>query len=75
VNAAAPVFVATKRHDRYFESKEELEAFYEEKAKKTALGTMASAEGIGGILGSELARDMTGIEIVVDCGTSLSWEY
>jgi 3-oxoacyl-[acyl-carrier protein] reductase len=76
VNAVAPGFVATKMHDGYFESKEELEAFYVEKAKKTALGRMASAEGVAktvAFLGSELARDMTGVEIVVDCGASLSW--
>jgi enoyl-[acyl-carrier-protein] reductase (NADH) len=61
-------------HDRYFDSADELRSFYIEKAREAPLGRIASVGGVANaalFLCSDLAADVTGTEVVVDCGASL----
>jgi NAD(P)-dependent dehydrogenase (short-subunit alcohol dehydrogenase family) len=74
VNAVAPGLVATKMHSHYFESDDELRQFFVKKAEQNPLGRLASVQGVANavaFLCSDLARDITGTQMVVDCGATL----
>ena len=74
VNTVAPGLIATKFHDAYFDSKEEVEEFLKNHEEDTALGRNASIKGVGNtieFLFSPLANDITGTQIVIDCGETL----
>jgi NAD(P)-dependent dehydrogenase (short-subunit alcohol dehydrogenase family) len=58
-------------HDRYFETADKLQSFYAEKAAGIPLGRIATVAGAVAFLCSDLAADITGTEVVVDCGESL----
>ena len=75
VNNVSPGMVETKFHDAYFESKEEEREFFEGLANNTPLGRLATVRGVSNsvlFLASDLSCDITGTEIVIDCGASLS---
>lgn len=74
VNSIAPGLIATKFHDNYFESKEELTAFFQEHVKTTVLGRLVSIDGVANtieFLFSDLSKDVTGTQFVIDCGETL----
>lgn len=75
VNSIAPGIVETKMHNQYFENKEEIEDFFEKCKKEHPLGRIATCEGIANaamFLCSDLACDITGSEMVIDCGETLT---
>lgn len=74
INAVAPGLIATKFHNEYFGSKEELQDFYVEHVKTTVLGHLVSVDGVANaieFLLSDYSKGVTGTEMVVDCGETL----
>lgn len=75
VNSIAPGLVNTKFHDQYFDTQEELQDFMEEQISEHPLNHLPSLECIANsakFLCSELAADITGTELIIDCGFSLT---
>lgn len=74
VNTVAPGLVGTKFHKPYFEKEEEMEEFFEGNVTGHALKRIATVDGVANavaFLCSDLSLDITGTEMVVDCGGSL----
>lgn len=75
VNSIAPGLVATKLHNQYFESEEELQEFFDKCKNEHPLGRIATVDGIANaalFLCSDLSNDITGTETVIDCGETLA---
>ncbi|OHT10713.1 oxidoreductase, short chain dehydrogenase/reductase family protein [Tritrichomonas foetus] len=75
VNTVAPGLVETKFHNQYFESKEDFNAFFEKAKNEHPLGRIATSNGVANsvmFLCSDLSSEITGTELVIDCGESLS---
>jgi len=76
VNAIAPGYVPTKFHEPYFNSEDELNEFFSECKDSTILGRLASCEGVANVacfLAGRESRDITGTQVVVDCGESIKY--
>ena len=75
VNTVAPGLVATKLHNPYFENQEELDTFFQKSSEEHPLGRIASIECVANsvmFLCSNLSSDITGTEMVIDCGETLA---
>ena len=73
VNTVAPGLVDTKMHQAYF-SDGELKEYIEQEMAAHPLGRIATVDGVANavaFLCSERASDITGTEMVIDCGASL----
>jgi NAD(P)-dependent dehydrogenase (short-subunit alcohol dehydrogenase family) len=76
VNSVAPGYIDTPFHNKFYSSEQKQTKQLSLIGARASLARIPTTEGIENailFLASDLARDITGTEQIIDCGFSISW--